>query len=109
MHPFHGTLIPIVTDSTLVILNFGTGAVKVTPGHDPNDYECGVRNNLAMPELFTDSGEINEVGGPMFQGLKRFDARNLVLEKLKEKGSFLRNLSLPPHQVTTDCRVVPWQ
>jgi valyl-tRNA synthetase len=88
VHPFHGTLLRIVTDPILVILNFGTGAVKVTPGHDPNDFECGVRNKLPMPELFTDSGEINEVGGPLFQGMKRFDARNAVLEKLKEKGQF---------------------
>eukprot|EP00026_Physarum_polycephalum_P001453 Phypoly_transcript_01455.p1 GENE.Phypoly_transcript_01455~~Phypoly_transcript_01455.p1 ORF type:complete len:1115 (+),score=189.55 Phypoly_transcript_01455:428-3346(+) len=88
VHPFHGTLIPIICDPILVILNFGTGAVKVTPGHDPNDFECGVRNKLPMPELFTDSGEINEQGGPLFQGMKRFDARNAVLEKLKEKRLF---------------------
>lgn len=51
-----------------------------------NWFLLGVRHNLPMPELFTDSGEINEFGGPLFKGMKRFDARNAVLEKLKEKG-----------------------
>lgn len=86
VHPFTGATIPIVLDATLVDLEKGTGAVKVTPGHDPNDFECGVRNNLPMPELFTDDGLINEVGGE-FKGMKRFDARVAVLEKLKEKGT----------------------
>ncbi len=68
-------------------MSFGTGAVKLTPGHDPHDYEAGIRHNLPMPELFTDSGEVNEVGGSLFQGMKRFDARYEVLEQLKKKGT----------------------
>lgn len=91
VHPIHGTTIPVVTDSILVELDKGTGAVKVTPGHDPNDYECGVRNNLPMPELFTDDGLINEVGGA-FKGMTRFDARVAVLDKLKELGTILDSI-----------------
>lgn len=45
-HPFMDRVIPIVTDAKLVKMEFGTGAVKVTPSHDPNDYECGQRNNV---------------------------------------------------------------
>lgn len=82
-------------------MTFGTGAVKVTPGHDPNDYEVGLRHKLPMPELFTDEGEINDFGGEFkvfchcgafllnfVQGLKRFDARNAVIEGLKTKGLY---------------------
>ena len=56
---------PIILDPILVNMKFGTGAVKVTPGHDQDDYQAGLRNNLHMPplELFTDEGEINENGG----------------------------------------------
>jgi valyl-tRNA synthetase len=58
----------------------------VTPGHDQNDYECGLRHNLPILELFTDSGAITEIGGPQFEGMMRFDARNGVLKKLEELG-----------------------
>lgn len=46
IHPINGRRIPIVTDDILVDMNFGTGAVKITPAHDPNDFECGKRHNL---------------------------------------------------------------
>ncbi|KYQ93821.1 valyl tRNA synthetase [Tieghemostelium lacteum] len=88
IHPLNGRRIPIIIDDDLVILGFGTGAVKVTPAHDPNDYECGQRKNLAMINLFTDEGLINENGGERFKGLKRFDARNEVIKALQEKGLY---------------------
>jgi len=87
LHPFTGRRIPIITDGVLVDMEFGTGAVKVTPAHDPNDYECGKRNNLEFINIFDDDGNVNENGGP-FKGMKRFDAREAILEALKEKGLY---------------------
>ena len=71
----------VITDDILVDMNFGTGAVKITPAHDPNDYECGKRHNLDFINIFNDDGTINENGGP-FKGLKRFDCRNKILKEL---------------------------
>jgi len=68
-------------------MSFGTGAVKVTPAHDPNDFKCGKRNNLQFITIFNDDGTINENGGP-YKGMKRYDARNQVLEDLKKKGLY---------------------
>uniref|UniRef100_A0A7S1UBH3 valine--tRNA ligase n=1 Tax=Phaeomonas parva TaxID=124430 RepID=A0A7S1UBH3_9STRA len=59
-HPFNGKLIPIILDNVLVDMNFGTGAVKITPAHDPNDYACGQRNNLPMDIIFNLDGTTNE-------------------------------------------------
>ena len=64
IHPFSGRRIPIICDAVLVDMTFGTGAVKITPAHDPNDYECGKRHNLEFISLFTDDGLINENGAP---------------------------------------------
>ena len=87
IHPFNNRRIPIITDSTLVDMNFGTGAVKITPAHDPNDYECGKRNNLEFITILTEDGAINQ-NGSQFQGMMRYDARIAVEEALKEKVSF---------------------
>lgn len=54
----------VIADDILVDMNFGTGAVKITPAHDPNDYECGKRHNLPMINVLNDDGTINENGGP---------------------------------------------
>ncbi|GAM23020.1 hypothetical protein SAMD00019534_061950 [Acytostelium subglobosum LB1] len=86
-HPFLNRKLPIITDSILVDMAFGTGVVKITPAHDQNDYETGQRHKLPMINMFTDEGLINENGG-QFQGMKRFDARNAVVEALKEKGLY---------------------
>lgn len=87
IHPFHNRKIPIVTDSILVDMKFGTGAVKVTPAHDPNDYACGKRNNLQFINILNENGTLNAEAGP-FQGMMRFDARVAVIEALKEKGLY---------------------
>lgn len=87
IHPFNGRRIPIITDSVLVDPNFGTGAVKITPAHDPNDYECGKRHKLQFINILTDDGRLNENGAP-FEGLLRYDARDVVLKGLEEKGLF---------------------
>jgi valyl-tRNA synthetase len=84
IHPFNGRKIPIITDAELVDMSFGTGAVKITPAHDPNDYECGKRHNLEFITMLTADGSINENGAP-FTGMMRYDARIAVEEALTEK------------------------
>ena len=88
-HPFlPSRLIPIICDDRLVDPTFGTGAVKVTPAHDPNDFDCGARHHLPSINIFTDAGDINEAGGAMFAGMKRFDARQAVIERLQAAGLY---------------------
>jgi valyl-tRNA synthetase len=87
VHPFMDRKIPIILDDILVNMEFGTGAVKVTPAHDANDYACGKRHNLPFITMFNDKGELNENAGK-FKGMKRFDARDAVIAALKEKGLF---------------------
>jgi len=83
-HPFVDRLLPIFTD-TYVELGFGTGAVKITPGHDPNDFELGKRHGLDFINILTDDGKLNANCGP-FEGHKRFDVRYEVVEELKRLG-----------------------
>lgn len=85
-HPFRNCTIPIVVDD-FVDKEFGTGAVKITPGHDHTDYEVGKRHDLEFLTLFDDNGLVTDVGG-QFKGQKRFDARKSVTEALKERGLF---------------------
>lgn len=87
IHPFHGRRIPIVLDAELVDMSFGTGAVKITPAHDPNDYECGKRHNLAVINVFTDDGAIND-DGELFAGMMRYDARIAVEKALDSLGLY---------------------
>lgn len=64
LHPFlPDRKITVITDDELVDMEYGTGAVKITPAHDPNDYNCGQRNNLEFVNILTDEGLINENGG----------------------------------------------
>ena len=67
----------------------GTGAVKITPAHDFNDYEVGERNNLEIINVFTEDGKINENAPKEFIGLDRFEARKQLLKKLKENNYFV--------------------
>jgi valyl-tRNA synthetase len=87
IHPFNGRRIPIITDSKLVDPKLGTGAVKITPAHDPNDYECGKRHKLEFINILTDDGKLND-NGAQFTGMMRYDARNAVVKALEEKGLF---------------------
>lgn len=87
-HPLIDRRIPIVLDDVLVDMVFGTGAVKVTPAHDANDYECGKRHNLEFINILNDDGTFNENCGE-WAGVKRFDARITVVEKLKSLGLFV--------------------
>ncbi|CAK7894206.1 hypothetical protein CAAN1_09S03510 [[Candida] anglica] len=88
-HPFLDRKIPIVTDGEAVDMEFGTGAVKITPAHDTNDYNTGKRQSLEFINILTDDGLLNENCGPEWSGMKRFDARAKVIEQLKEKGLFV--------------------
>ncbi len=76
--------IPIIADET-VVEEFGTGAVKVTPAHDFNDFEIARRHNLPMINIFDEKAMVNENGGK-YQGLDRYEARKKVVEDLKSQG-----------------------
>lgn len=65
-------------------MEFGTGAVKITPAHDPNDYTTGKRHNLEMINIFNDDGTFNENAGS-YAGVKRFDGRKKVIEDLERR------------------------
>jgi valyl-tRNA synthetase len=86
-HPFQDRLIPIVGDALLANPELGTGAVKVTPAHDPNDFACGERNGLPQINILNADGTINDEGAP-FAGLDRYSARTKVKEELTAKGLF---------------------
>ncbi|XP_068655538.1 valine--tRNA ligase, mitochondrial 1 [Aristolochia californica] len=88
LHPFNGRRLPIVCDAILVDPEFGTGAVKITPAHDPNDFEVGKRHNLEFINIFTDEGNINSNGGSEFEGMPRFKARVAIIESLQKKGLY---------------------
>ncbi|PSS33118.1 Valine--tRNA ligase, partial [Actinidia chinensis var. chinensis] len=88
IHPFNGRKLPIVCDAILVDRNFGTGAVKITPAHDPNDFEVGKRHNLDFINIFTDDGKINSNGSAEFAGMLRFTAREAVTAALQRKGLY---------------------
>ena len=78
--------IPVITDE-YVDMEFGTGCVKCTPAHDPNDYEVGRCHNLAMPLCMNDDGTMNEMAGK-YQGMDRFACREALINDLKESGLF---------------------
>ena len=88
-HPFLPRKIPIILDAEAVDMEFGTGAVKITPAHDQNDYNTGKRHNLEFINILTDDGLLNENCGPEWAGMKRFDARKKVIEELKQKGLYI--------------------
>src|SRR5271165_1680171 len=84
MLPLMNREIPIITDD-LAQPEFGTGAVKVTPAHDPNDFEAGLRHNLPQIEVIDEQARMNENAGP-YAGLDRYEARKRVLEDLRQQG-----------------------
>ena len=80
--------IPVISDS-YVDKEFGTGAVKVTPAHDPNDFEVGKRHNLAMPLCMNEDGTMNKMA-LKYEGMDRFECRKALCNDLKEKGLFIK-------------------
>ena len=82
--PFAGRLVKVISDE-YVEPEFGTGAVKVTPSHDPNDFEIGQRHNLPFVTVINEDGIMNENAG-VFEGLERFDCRKRLLNELEKEG-----------------------
>jgi len=88
-HPFQDRLIPIILDTILVDMEKGTGCVKVTPAHDPKDYETGKRHDLEFITMLNDDGSINHMGGAEFEGMMRYDARIAIEKALEKKGLYV--------------------
>jgi valyl-tRNA synthetase len=86
--PLVNRLVPVIEDD-YVDMEFGTGCLKITPAHDENDYEIGIRHNLDSINIFNDDGTLNE-NARIFIGTDRFEARELVTGKLKEEGLLVK-------------------
>jgi valyl-tRNA synthetase len=80
--------IPIIADE-YVDKEFGTGAVKITPAHDPNDFEVGLRHNLPQINILNDDGTLNEEAGK-YAGMDRYEARKLIVKDLEEQGFLVK-------------------
>ncbi len=96
--PLVGREIPVVAD-TYVEMDFGTGVVKITPAHDPNDFEVGLRHNLEVINVMDDSAHMNENAGK-YQGMDRYECRKAIVNDLKE-GGFLVEIEPIKHNVGT--------
>jgi len=86
--PIMNKEIPIIADE-FVEKEFGTGCVKITPAHDMNDYQAGIRNNLEIVEVFDDSSIMGDLV-PEYKGLKTLEARKLIVKKLEEIGALVK-------------------
>ena len=86
--PLTNREIPVVADE-YVDIEFGTGCVKITPAHDPNDFEVGKRHNLEVIRVIADDGTINENGGP-YNGMDRYECRNAIVKDLEEQGYLVK-------------------
>ena len=90
--------IPVVADD-YAEMEFGTGCVKMTPAHDPNDFEVGLRHNLEIIRVLDDNGKVNNLGGK-YEGLDRYDARKQIVKDLEE-GGYLVKIDDHAHNVGT--------
>ncbi|HPQ39882.1 MAG TPA: valine--tRNA ligase [bacterium] len=108
--PLKNIPIPVVTDD-MVDREFGTGAVKITPAHDPNDFEAGKRHNLLMPIVIDEHGVMNAEAGEAYAGLTREACRKKVVEDLEREG-YLVKIETHTHAVgycyRCDCAVEPY-
>src|SRR5699024_1947962 len=86
--PLVGREIPIVADP-YVEMDFGTGVVKITPAHDPNDFEVGLRHNLPVINVMNDDATINETGGK-YQGMDRYECRKQIVLDLESEGFLVK-------------------
>jgi len=91
--PLMNREIPIIKDS-YVDMSFGTGGLKVTPAHDPNDFEIGARHNLASVKVINDDGNMTEQAGK-FEGMDRFECRDAVVKELERQGLLVK---IEPYQ-----------
>jgi len=96
--PLVGREIPVVADD-YVEMDFGTGVVKITPAHDPNDFEVGLRHNLAVINVMTDDAKIT-ADYPKYAGMDRYDARKAIVKDLEE-GGYLIKVEDHAHNVGT--------
>ena len=96
--PLVGREIPVVADP-YVDMEFGTGVVKITPAHDPNDFEVGLRHNLPVINVMTDDAKITD-DYPKYAGMERFEARKAIVKDLEE-GGFLVKIEEHSHNVGT--------
>ena len=97
--PIVGREIPVVADS-YVDMEFGTGVVKITPAHDPNDFEVGLRHNLPIINVMDDTAHMNENAGEKYQGMDRYECRKAIVKDLEE-GGFLVKVEPHAHNVGT--------
>ena len=88
MLPFVNREIPIIADE-YVDMEFGTGVVKITPAHDPNDFEVGKRHGLEVINILNDDATINSIC-PQFEGMDRYEARKIIVEKMDEMGLLVK-------------------
>ena len=88
MLPFVNREIPVVADE-YVDMEFGTGVVKITPAHDPNDFEVGKRHGLEVINVLNDDATINSIC-PQFEGMDRYEARKIIVEKMDEMGLLVK-------------------
>ena len=96
--PLMNKEIPVVADD-YAEMEFGTGCVKMTPAHDPNDFEVGLRHNLEVIRVLNDNGVVNELGGK-YEGMDRYDARKAIVKDLEEQG-YLVKIDDHAHNVGT--------
>ena len=87
--PLVGREIPVVAD-TYVAMDLGTGAVKITPAHDPNDFELGARHHLPIITVMEEDGRMNEQAGAKYAGMDRYDCRKLVVKDLEAQGFLVK-------------------
>ena len=97
-HPFRDDLTLKIIADDYVDMEFGTGAVKITPAHDPNDYAMGTRHNLEMPTVIDTTGHIANTG-TRFDGLTREEARVEIREALREQGRIVKEIRPYVHSV----------
>ena len=108
--PIINRVIPIIFDD-YSDPEKGTGAVKITPAHDFNDFEVGKRHNLELINIMNADATINENGGKEFQGLDRFEARDRIIDKLKTLNLFVKEETIThtvPHGDRSNVIVEPW-
>ena len=108
VNPANGEIIPIIADE-YVDIEFGTGAMKCTPAHDPNDFLIGKKYHLEMPIIFNKDATMNEKCG-QYQGLDRFVCREKLIENIKRDGNFIKQEKIVHavgHSQRNNCVVEP--
>ncbi len=98
--------IPVVADA-YVDMEFGTGAVKITPAHDPNDFEVASRHGLPIIRVLTDDGKVNENGGK-YEGMDRYEAREAIVADLKAADIWLPSSRTSTMWAPVTAAAPPW-